>query len=264
MYYGGVFMFYKVYSFKRAVSVVMIVFFFALSSGFAARMLTAAVNGTLRLLPIYCVKTDEKKVAITFDAAWGNTDTNEIIEILERYEAKATFFIIGNWAEKYPDDVKAFYDAGHQIANHSDSHAAFSSLTAEKVKEEITLCNERLAAITGKTPKYVRFPSGDYDNESIRAAEDMGMYVIQWSADSLDYKGLSSEKITERILKSAKEGSIILFHNDVANTPAALNTILDSLKRQGYSFVTVDELIYKDNYKIDHTGQQIQLLIDNQ
>lgn len=250
-------MFYKVFSFKRVVSSVMIITLFALSAGFAARMLSAAVNGTLRLIPIYCVKTNEKKVALTFDAAWGNSDTERLIDILARYEAKATFFVVGDWAKKYPDDVKAFYEAGHQIANHSDTHAAFSSLTPEKVKEEITLCNEKLAAITGQDTKYIRFPSGDYDNGSMRAAEDMGMYVIQWSADSLDYKGFSSEKITGRVLKSAKEGSIILFHNDAANTPAALEAVLSSLKRQGYSFVRVDELIYKENYTIDHTGLQI-------
>lgn len=250
-------MFYKVFSFKRVVSSVMIITLFALSAGFAARMLTAAVNGTLRLIPIYCVKTDEKKAALTFDAAWGNTDTKALIDVLAKYEAKATFFVVGDWAKKYPDDVKAFYDAGHQIANHSDTHASFSSLTADGVKREITLCNEKIAAVTGQDTKYIRFPSGDYDNESMRAAEDMGMYVIQWSADSLDYKGLSPEKITERVLKSTKEGSIILFHNDVANTPAALETILSSLKQQGYSFVRVDELIYKDNYTLDHTGRQI-------
>jgi len=263
MYYGGVFMFYKVLSFKRVASAVIIIFLFAMSAGFAARMLTAAVNGTIRLLPIYCVKTDKKKVAITFDAAWENTDTKELIEILDRYGARATFFIVGDWAKKYPDDVKALFNAGHQIANHSNTHAAFSSLSSDEVESEITLCNEKLAAITGLTPKYVRFPSGDYDNESIRAAEEMGLYVIQWSVDSLDYKGLTPERIKQRVLKSTKEGSIILFHTGVANTPAALETILSNLKGQGFSFVCVEELIYKNNYKIDHTGQQIQTSIDD-
>lgn len=251
-------MFYKVFSLKRVLSSIIIIAVFALSSGMAAQMLSAAVNGTVRLLPIYSVKTDEKKVAITFDAAWGNSDTNELIEILAEFDAKATFFIVGDWAERFPADVKAFYDAGHEISNHSNTHAAFSSLSIEKIKEEIQLCNETLKRITGVAPKNIRFPSGDYDNKSISTAKDMGLFVIQWSADSLDYKGLSPEKITERILNNTKEGSIILFHNDVKNTPLALRTILAALKMQGYSFVTVDELIIKDNYRIDHMGCQIK------
>ncbi len=263
MNYRGVFMFYKVLSFKRMASAVMIVLLFAFSAGFTARMLTAAVNGTIRLLPIYCVKTNEKKVAVTFDAAWENTDTQELIEILDRYGAKATFFIVGDWARKYPDDVRAIYGKCHQIANHSDTHTAFSSLSSDEVQKEITHCNEKLSVLTGCTPKYVRFPSGDYDNESIRAAEDMGLYVIQWSVDSLDYKGLSPERMTERLLKSTREGSIILFHTGVLNTPTALETILSRLKGQGYSFVTVEELIYKDNYKIDHTGRQFQTSVND-
>lgn len=253
-------MFYKVFSLKRVLSAIIIIAVFALSAGFAAQMLSSAVNGTVRLLPIYCVKTDEKKVAITFDAAWGNSDTNELIEILAEYDAKATFYIVGDWAERFPGDVKAFFDAGHEIANHSNSHAAFSSLSAQGVIEEFTLCNEKLKEITGVEPKTVRFPSGDYDNKSISAAKDLGLYVIQWSADSLDYKGLSVEKITERILKNTKEGSIILFHNDVKNTPMAVRKILAALKIQGFSFVRVDELIIKDDYRIDHTGCQIKNL----
>lgn len=256
-------MFYKVFSLKRVLSAIIIIAVFALSSGFAAQMLSSAVNGTVRLLPIYSVKTDEKKVAITFDAAWGNSDTNELIEILAQYDAKATFFIVGDWAERFPADVKAFFDAGHEISNHSNTHAAFPSLSVEGIRKEIELCNEKLKEVTGETPKNIRFPSGDYDNKSIGTAKDMGLFVIQWSADSLDYKGLSPEKITERILSNTKEGSIILFHNDVKNTPVALRTILASLKIQGYSFVTVDELIIKDDYRIDHMGCQIKNSPDN-
>ncbi len=250
-------MFYKVFSFKHTLTAVAIVAIFALSVGLASKALSSAVVGRERQIPIYSVKTDEKKIAVTFDAAWGDSDTQILIDILTQYDAKATFFVVGEWAKRCPQSVKALFDAGHQIANHSDTHALFSSLSATGVQREINGCNERLVGITGEKPAYVRFPSGDYDNESIAAAENIGMTVIQWSVDSLDYKGGSSDEIAARVLKKVQPGAIVLFHNDIKNTPEALKTVLMGLKELGYSFVTVDELVYKGNYTIDNTGQQI-------
>ena len=209
-----------------------------------------------RKLPIYAVETDEKKVAITFDAAWTNQDTEEIIEILNKHNAKATFFIVGDWAEKFPESVKAFYDAGHTIANHSDTHKAFSKCSRSEIKDEIANCNNKLEAITGQKVTLVRAPSGDYTDQSIEVANELGMYTIQWDCDSLDYTKISVEEIVNRVINGTKNGSIILFHNGVENTAEALDKILTELEKQGYSFVTVDDLIYKDNYTIDHTGRQ--------
>lgn len=214
----------------------------------------ASVNQ--KKLPIYSVETNEKKVAITFDAAWTNQDTQQLIDILKKHNAKATFFIVGDWAEKFPESVKAFYDAGHTIANHSDTHKAFSKCSRNEIKEEIENCNKKLEAITGKKVTLIRAPSGDYTTQSLEVAKDMEMYTIQWDCDSLDYTKISVDEIVNRVVKGTKNGSIILFHNGVENTAPALDKILTELSKQGYSFVSVDDLIYKDNYTIDHTGRQ--------
>ncbi len=209
-----------------------------------------------RKLPIYSVDTDEKKIAITFDAAWTNQDTDHIIQILKKHNAKATFFIVGDWAEKFPESVKAFYDAGHTIANHSDTHKAFSNCSYSEIKEEIVNCNKKLENITGSPITLVRAPSGDYTDQSIDVCKELGMTMIQWNCDSLDYTKISTDEIVNRVIKGTTNGSILLFHNGVDNTAPALDVILTELTKQGYSFVSVNDLIYKEDFYIDHTGKQ--------
>lgn len=211
-----------------------------------------------RLIPIYCVQTDEKKVAVTFDAAWGADDTKQLIEILNKYNAKATFFVVGTWAKEHRDSLKAFYEAGHEIANHSYNHTLYGKLTQQEISADIEKCNAVIQDITGERPALLRAPSGEYTNESEAAAQSLNMRTIQWSVDSLDWQGLSSEEIEKRVINAAENGSIILFHNDVKNTPKALDNILSKLSKRGYSFVTVSELIYKEIYKIDSAGRQIK------
>ncbi len=217
---------------------------------------TASASATNKKLPIYSVETDEKKIAITFDAAWSNQDTDNLIEILKKHNAKATFFVVGDWADKFPESVKAFYDTGHTIANHSDTHKAFSKCTREEIKEEIVNCNEKLEKITGEKVTLLRAPLGDYTNESLEVTESLNMYMIQWDNDSLDYTGLTVDEIVNRVVSRARNGSIVLFHNGVDTTAEALDKVLTELEKQGYTFVSVNDLIYRDNYSIDHTGRQ--------
>lgn len=211
-----------------------------------------------RKLPIYAVTTDEKKIAVTFDAAWTNQDTDELIAVLKKHNARATFFIVGDWAEKFPESVKAFYDNGHTVANHSDTHKAFSKCSYKELKDEMENCNEKLENITGHPVTLVRAPSGDYTNQSLDVAKELGMSMIQWDVDSLDYQGLSVEEIVSRIVSRTQNGSILLFHNGVKNTAEALDKALTALAEKGYNFVSVDELIYKDNFYLDHAGRQHQ------
>lgn len=217
---------------------------------------TTSASSTEKKLPVYSVETDEKKIAITFDAAWTNQDTDDLIEILKNHNATATFFIVGDWAEKFPESVKSFYDAGHTIANHSDTHKAFSKCSREEIKDEIINCNKKLEAITGEKVTLLRAPSGDYTNESLEVTESLGMYMIQWDNDSLDYTGLTVDEIVNRVVSRARNGSIVLFHNGVDTTAEALDRVLTELEKQGYSFVSLNDLIYKENYSIDHTGRQ--------
>ena len=179
----------RFFVFKRRT--LLIILFILVVSVFAIYMLTnhiITVSSTEKKLPIYSVDTQEKKIAITFDAAWTNQDTDILIEILKKHNAKATFFIVGEWASKFPESVKAFYDAGHTIANHSDTHKAFSKCSREELRKEIFDCNEKLEGIIGEKITLLRAPSGDYTNQSIEVAKDMGMFTIQWNCDILDTK----------------------------------------------------------------------------
>lgn len=212
-----------------------------------------------KVLPIYCVETQEKKIALTFDAAWGADDTDTLISVLGKYNAVATFFVVAEWVDKYPDEVKKLSDAGHDVMNHSTSHPYMTSLSKEKMIDELQTCNQKIAAITGKTPNLFRCPYGDYNNSVVTTVESQSMYTIQWDVDSLDWKDSATvESIVTRVTGKVKPGSIVLFHNDATHTPAALPIILEKLIAQGYTFVKVDDLIYKENYEIIHDGTQIK------
>lgn len=216
-----------------------------------------SVSSQKREIPIYNVKRNDKKVAISFDAAWGNEDTEKLIQILGQYKIKATFFVVGDWVDKYPESVKALSDAGHEIMNHSNTHPHFPQLTQEQIKEEITSCDNKVEKITGKKPFLTRVPYGDYDNKTILALRELNHFPIQWSVDSLDWKNPPSEKIVERVVSKIKEGDIVLFHNAAINTPAALPDVIKGIQEKGYEIVPISQLIYKNNYTINSQGTQI-------
>ena len=213
-------------------------------------------------LPIYCVEKEEKICAISFDAAWGNEDTHDLVEILKKYNVKTTFFVVGAWVDKYPESVKELFDAGHEIMNHSNTHPHYTKLSTDKMIEETNECNKKIEAVTGVKPILFRPPYGDYNNNVVAALREMGMYSIQWDVDSLDWKDLPAEEIVERVTKNVKPGSIVLFHNAAKNTPAALPTILETLTKDGYKIVPVSELIYRDNFTMNHEGRQIPVITE--
>ena len=203
-----------------------------------------------RQLPIYCVQRDDKTVALSFDAAWGNEDTQELIDILNKYNINATFFVVGQWADKYPESVKALHDAGNEVMSHSDDHAHFAQLSADEIKSNITASNEKIKKITGTEPTLFRCPYGEYNDTVISA--------IQWDVDSLDWKGISASDISGRVLKNVKSGSIVLFHNAAENTPEALPGIIEGLIADGYKIVPVSQILLTGDYTIDNTGMQCQ------
>ncbi|HJH62660.1 MAG TPA: polysaccharide deacetylase family protein [Firmicutes bacterium] len=234
----------------------------------AAGMMFFAVNNpavvgasaTTRQLPIYCVQKDYKVLSISFDAAWGNEDTQQLIDILGRYQIQATFFVVGEWVDKYPESVRALHEAGHEIMSHSDDHAHFNSLSTEEITQNLNACNDKIEAITGVRPTLFRCPYGEYDDHVINAVRSMGMEPIQWDVDSLDWKDLSAQEITQRVTGKVQPGSIVLFHNAALHTPEALPSIIENLLQQGYTFVPISQLIldgtHGEDYTIDHTGRQ--------
>ena len=214
---------------------------------------------TTRQLPIYSVQPaqGEKKIAISFDAAWGADDTDTLIEILGEYNVKATFFLVGQWVDTYPEEVKKLADAGHEVMNHSDTHPYFTQCSTDKIIQEIESCNDKIEAITGVRPTLIRCPYGDYDDNVVNTVRSLGMEPIQWSIDSLDWKDSSTaDSIFQRVTSQATAGGIILCHNDAEYTPDALAAILKTLIDEGYTFVPISELILTGEYTIDHTGMQ--------
>lgn len=213
-----------------------------------------------RELPIYCVETPEKKIAISFDAAWGNEDTAKILSILQKNNVRATFFMTGGWVESYPDDVKAILAAGHDLGNHSENHKNMSQLSDEEKKEELMKVHQKVQELTGYEMFLFRPPYGDYDNAVVNVAKDCGYYTIQWDVDSLDWKDYGVDSIIKTVTqhKHLGNGSIILCHNGAKFTAQALDTLIATLKNEGYTFVPISELIYKDNYHMNHEGRQIK------
>ena len=217
---------------------------------------TGAGTSSSRSLPIYSVEMEEKKVAISFDCAWGVEHTDRLLEIMAQNDIRCTFFAVQFWVEKYPEYVKKIVEAGHEIGTHSRTHPYMSTLSKAQIQDELTTSSKAIEALTGKRVTLFRPPYGDYNNTLIDTCAEMGLYPIQWDVDSLDWKNLSGTEIALRIINGVKKGSIILCHNNGLHTAEALPLIFSTLKNRGYSFVPIGELIYKDNYYIDHNGRQ--------
>lgn len=213
-----------------------------------------------RKLPIYCVDCPEKKVALSFDAAWGNEDTKKIMEILKKHNVHVTFFMTGGWVESYPDDVKMIAEEGHDLGNHSENHKQMSQLSKEECKKEIMSVHDKVKELTGKDMMLFRPPYGDYNDTLIESVKECGYHAIQWDVDSLDWKDYGVDSIIRTVCehKHLGNGSIILCHNGAKYTAEALDTLITNLKEQGYELVPISELIYKENYEMDTEGRQHQ------
>ena len=141
-------------------------------------------SATTRQLPIYCVQKDYKVLSISFDAAWGNEDTQQLIDILGKYNVTATFFVVGEWVDKYPESVKALFDAGHEVMSHSNTHAHFNSLSSDEIVADLNACGDKIEGVTGVRPTLFRCPYGEYDDHVISAVRSMGIEPIQWDVEA--------------------------------------------------------------------------------
>ncbi len=219
---------------------------------------TVFYGGNLRKLPIYSVETEQKKVAISFDCAWGVDYTDTLLDIMENEGVKCTFFMVEFWTKKYPEFVKKIDQKGHEIGTHSATHPYMSKLGYDAIKKELLTSSQAITDITGKKVEVFRPPYGDYDDLLIDTAYELGLYTVQWDVDSLDWKDLSATEIYNRVVTRVKNGSIVLFHNNGLHTAKALPLIISALKREGYEFVPIGELIYRDNYRMAVDGRQIK------
>ncbi len=216
------------------------------------------LNIKTKLLPIYSVQTSENKLAISFDAAWGADKTREIMAICDSYNIKATFFLVGFWIEKYPEMVKEIYNNGFEIGIHSMTHPDMTRLSRSEIKQELSENMRLIEDLTNYTPKLFRPPYGYYNNTLIEVCDELGLSCIEWSVDSLDWKGLSASELSGRVIDGATNGSIVLFHNNSDNILEGLKMTLEHFKTQNINVVPIGELIYYDDFTINTQGIQIK------
>lgn len=219
-----------------------------------------SVSTGVRELPIYSVKTDEMRVAITFDAAAGANDTDALLGVLAAHNVKATFFVCGCWLRNHPSDAKKILNAGHEMGNHGDRHLDAVKLSKKELIKDIEDQRAEMQKLLGIQPSLYRPAYGSYNTEVVRTARSLGYEVVQWSVDSLDWKEYGTEEVQRRVLEHPQlaKGAIILFHNDTAYTAMALDDILTGLESQGYVIGCVSDLILEEPYEIDHNGCQFK------
>ena len=251
----------KVLIFKKttiAILAVLLIFFATFSLNTSVLNVGGVYFNKAKKRPIYSVQTEHNKVAISFDAAWGADKTQEIMNICDDYNIKATFFLVGFWIEKYPDMVKEIYNRGFEIGIHSNTHPDMTKLTRSKIREELSINIHQIEELTGFRPKLFRPPYGYYDNKLIDVCEELKLSCIEWSVDSLDWKGLSAEEIASRVTSRSENGSIVLFHNNSDNIINGLKMVLEYYKCNKTQVVPIGELIYYDNFTINNLGVQIK------
>jgi peptidoglycan/xylan/chitin deacetylase (PgdA/CDA1 family) len=186
---------------------------------------------------------NQRQIALTFDDGPHPDTTPKLLAILDRYHVKATFFQVGEMAEKYPDLVRAAVAAGHSIGNHTYHHVSLIKIPEEDVAREIKSCGEVLRSITGKAPRWLRPPGGDYDPHVAEVSEALGYTMVLWTDDPGDYASPGPRVILSRTLGTASNGGILLLHDGIQQTVDVLPQIIESLQKQGYQFVTIDAMM---------------------
>ncbi len=225
-------------------------------SGFST--VSGNVNG--KEMPICSVETGKRAVALSFETAWGDEDIRQILDILKIHGIQATFFVTGDWVEKYPELAGMIKEEGHDLANHSKSHKSMVEMDEEQQRAEIMEVHEKVKALTGADMQLFRLPYDSYDDSLIRVIEACGYYPIQWSIDSLDWKDYGAKQIAKTVLKdeNLKNGAIIRLHSGTKYTAKALEKLINGLEKKGYRLVPVSELIYKEGYHLDAAGRQMK------
>lgn len=219
---------------------------------------SSSVNG--QEIPIYCVKTDKKQVALTFEAAGVNSDMERILGILEKHGIHATFFMTGGWVENYPEDVKAILAAGHDMGNQSESIKNMSQLSSAECLEDIQKTHTRVQELTGYDMTLFRPPYGDYDNKVISNARECGYSSVMWDVDSYDWKDYGVDAILKNVLENENlgNGSIIRCHSGAKYMADALDSLIKGLEKQGYEIVPVSQMIYYEKYHMREDGRQVK------
>ena len=210
-----------------------------------------------RALPVYAVGREDSEIALTIDAAWDADKTPFILDTLDKYNVKATFFLCGVWVKQYPDYVKEIARRGHEIGNHSLTHPHMSRMDSIAIQKELSDLDDMLEELTGRRSTLFRPPFGEYNDTVIKAAHEAGYEVIQWSRDTVDWKqDRSAQTILDGVLKKLQSGDIILCHNNGYKIETYLPVLIETAQQKGFRFVTVSELLLSGETSIDSNGIQ--------
>ena len=249
--------YYKHHMFLRILIVFSIIMISIVYTGIQGNNTIMETFSNKKELPIYSVERGDKKLAISFDAAWGDDYTMEILNILDKYNVKSTFFLVGFWVDKYPNHVKEIYKRGHDVGNHSTNHPYMTKLSEEEMAKELNTTGNKIKELIKEKPILFRPPFGDYNDKVIKVCRNNGYYVIQWDVDSLDWKEMGVQAVVDRVVRNVKNGSIVLFHNNAKYVLEYLPIVIERLQKEGYEIVPISELIHRDNFYMDSTGRQI-------
>ena len=209
-----------------------------------------------RELPVYCVEREDNVITVSFDASWGGDQTLRILDLLDEYNAKATFFLVGIWVDKYPELVKEIAARGHEIGNHSDTHPHMSQQSEADIRKELHNMSDKVEKLTGVRPTLFRPPYGDYNDRVVTVSRQEGYECVQWSIDSLDWKDRGTADIIKQCTYRVENGDIVLFHNDSNDIVNALPTVIEHYQQLGYTIIPVSQILLEGEYTIDVQGRQ--------
>ncbi|MBU5267686.1 polysaccharide deacetylase family protein [Virgibacillus proomii] len=187
--------------------------------------------------------THGKYIALTFDDGPSPQGTPQILKTLKEYDAKATFFMLGNQVDYYPDLARKVIEDGHEIGNHTRSHPNLSKMSEAYIKKELEYTNEKIEEVTGVTPRLIRPPYGIYNDNVVECAKENNQSIILWSVDTLDWKNRNGSAIQKIVQNESTPGAIVLLHDIHSTTADALPKLLKTLKQAGYQFITVSQLL---------------------
>ena len=243
---------------KTGIVVLSFLVLMALGIKYIPAVVTVTNSANTKKLPINSVEQDKKVVSLSFDTVSGDEDTTEILEILAQNNVKATFFITGEWAKNYPDDVKAIAGNGHDLANLSEDYKHMTQLNKEECKNEILLAHNEVKQLTGIEMNLFRPPYGDYNDTLLDITNELGYHCIQWDVNSLDWKDYGVDSVVDTVINNSnlENGSIILLHNGAKYTKDALPLIIEGLQDKSYQIVPISQLIYNEDYYMDQNGRQ--------
>lgn len=202
----------------------------------------------------------KNKVAFTYDSAYENKYVGNILDVLDKYKIKSTFFVTYEWAHKNPQWIKEIAKRGHELGNHSNTHPNFRKISINKMVDEVMKCHNEVYYLTGQFMRLFRYPYGSYNHTSMQVLSNLGYYSIQWNIDTIDWKNDGLNKIKGRINARKNKfvgGSIVLMHTSGKYTADATEYLVQLCKEKGYDIVKVSDLIYPYGTVLDD-GVQVK------